>query len=118
MKLLISSRSGEDLSEKSELLESKGVLVYLSSDNSRSLNGLATGATTQEIWVIIDEQYEEAKNILVDPSYVVKNPLSKKQMKDLGVSSFVELKRVVITVGIFVFVFISILMLVLYSFSR
>lgn len=81
MKLLSEFESEEFAEKTSEDFRNKGILTYISSADSKRLGSFKTGALKVGLWVVIDEQYEDALLLLRDPSHQVKVHLSSEEMQ-------------------------------------
>ena len=79
MKLLEQYRHVTSAEQAADVLQSNGIPCHISGRFSRHLGGYFTGAFKVGLWVLVDEQFDEARKLLADPSYRVKNPLTKEQ---------------------------------------
>ena len=76
MKLLTQYETDSEADSVSARLEDKGIATYVSSRNALGFPGWSTGPAMVGLWVLIDEQYEDAMALLYDPEHTVSNPLS------------------------------------------
>ena len=83
MKLLAQYSSSFDAEEPSHLLEDNGIATFVSSKRSNKLGDIFTGAFTVGLWVVLDEQYQDACQLLVDPTHKVSNKLSVSEMMQI-----------------------------------
>jgi len=81
MKLLDSSFSQNDANGISGFLRQHGILTFISSKDSHRMGSFLTAATTVGVWVVLDEQYNDALNLLKNPEHEVSNPLSMEEMQ-------------------------------------
>lgn len=89
MKLLTSSALCDRFYEKVELLRSNGIAIYLSDEG---MSNIKPGIPIS-MWVIINSQYDDAINLLDNPKYFVKNPISQVEMKELENFAKMEFQR-------------------------
>ena len=87
MKLIQQYDSEVDAKDARDNLRKRGVLTYISSRQSYSLSGVVTGAFKVGLWVIIDNQYQDACNILTKKSFKVRFPLTEEQMLKIEISN-------------------------------
>ncbi len=72
-----------DVSQAEELqyeLRKHGVLTHISSSNSFRLGSAQTGAVKVGLWVVLDEQYSDAKSYLSDSNHKIITALTEEQM--------------------------------------
>jgi len=81
MKLITASSNESDIAEKSNFLRKKGILTSTSNENARKLGLPIRGELG--LWVVINEQYQDAVECLNNPEHAVENPLSIEQMLEL-----------------------------------
>lgn len=75
MKLLYQSSDRQDIEASRLLLESRGIPVHVSNeDTNRNLSYMSI-AVQLGIWVIFDEQYNDAITLLGDDTHEVENPI-------------------------------------------
>ena len=82
MKLLGQYQSVYEAETLAEKLEERGIAAFVSSRNSAN-HSYATGAYKVGLWILSPEQYKEAKSVLSDPNYVVRNPLAAEDIARL-----------------------------------
>ena len=85
MKLVTTSTDKLYIAEKSSLLRSKGILTSLSGENAAQIGYPANSELG--LWVVINEQYEDAIACLNNENHEVKDPLSPEQMLELEAAS-------------------------------
>ena len=83
MKLLREFDSTFEATELSEKLENKGILTHVSSTHSHSLSRSATGEVKCGLWIVLNNQYNDAKKIIDGESEHVTNPLTQQQIIEL-----------------------------------
>lgn len=66
----------------SNRLRASGVLTHVSNEHSRT-HSFITGAFSVGLWVILDEQYNDAIGLLNNKQHVVDTPLSEDEMTTL-----------------------------------
>ena len=85
MKLVTTSRDRLYIAEKSSFLRSKGILTSLSGENAAQIGYPASSELG--LWVVINEQYEDAIACLNNENHEVQAPLSPEQMLELEAAS-------------------------------
>lgn len=83
MKLITKFSSRDDADEASRLLETNGVATFISSKRSHRIGGLFTGAFHVGLWVILDEQYQDAQRLLSDPNHRVERKLTQSEISEI-----------------------------------
>jgi hypothetical protein len=74
MKLIYQSSQRSDIESARLLLESRGIPVYVSNeDTNRNLSYMSI-ALKLGIWVVFEDQYDDAIALLTDDTYEVKKP--------------------------------------------
>ncbi|WP_062270781.1 putative signal transducing protein [Endozoicomonas arenosclerae] len=87
MKLLRQFQSEVDAEELSERLRKKGILTHVSSQQSRSVSSLYTGAFKTGVWVVLQAQYQDAFALLQSNQHKVEHPLSEEEIAGLELSA-------------------------------
>ena len=82
MKLLEQYQSGSEAESLAEQLESKGIPCFVSSKLGARY-GYGTGTFKVGLWILLPEQLKEAKSVLSDPNYQVRNPVSEADIARL-----------------------------------
>ena len=82
MKLLISSDDNEYLYNQQHLLESNGIPAYISSSDSNRV--IPFGISKASLWVYLDEQYDEAMQLIKDPDYEVQNKVDVERFREMA----------------------------------
>ena len=82
MKLLISSGDNEYLYNQQHLLESNGIPAYISSSDSNRV--IPFGISKASLWVYLDEQYDEAMQLIKDPDYEVQNKVDVERFREMA----------------------------------
>ncbi len=75
-----------DVSQAEELsyeLRERGVLTYVSSSNSFKLSSAQTGAVKVGLWAVLDEQYQDAKSYLDNPSHKIVTAFTQEQLVEI-----------------------------------
>ena len=85
MKLVTTSTDKLYVAEKSSFLRSKGILTSTSGVNAAQIGYPAQSEIV--LWVVINEQYEDAIACLNNENHEVENPLSQEQMAELESAS-------------------------------
>ncbi len=85
MKLITTSTDKLYVAEKSSFLRSKGILTSTSGVNAAQIGYPAQSELC--LWVVINEQYEDAIACLNNENHEVANPLSQEQMAELESAS-------------------------------
>lgn len=86
MKLVSQFSSPEEAEGASQLLEANGIATFISSEMSNRLGGLFTGAFHVGLWVVLDQQFHDAHQLLADPTHRVSRKLSDSEMMQLKAS--------------------------------
>jgi hypothetical protein len=94
-------------------LRMRGILTFISDKNSSQMGIYVTGTINVHLWVVIDEQLEDAIECLKDENYLPKNPLSEEEMVELEKESATELSSFYSTVNIFFIAFVIVVILIL-----
>jgi hypothetical protein len=97
MKLITRSSDKLYIAEKSTFLRSKGILTSLSGENAAQIGYPANSELG--LWVVINEQYEDAIACLNNENHEVKNPLSPEQMLELEVATANSLRAAIDSFG-------------------
>ena len=80
VKLLSTYSSVSDAEDRSRFLESKGIAAFVSSKHSMRLGRYFTGAFRVGLWVILDEQYDDAIRVLNDSHHEVSYKLPQSEI--------------------------------------
>lgn len=72
--------------EEARKLRSFGILTYISNEHSRT-HSFITGAFSVDLWVVLDKQYHDAKELLQNEHHVVEEPLSEEEMRKIETES-------------------------------
>jgi hypothetical protein len=75
MKILFHSPFKSEIESAKILLESKGIPVFIGSQNSGPALGILIAANKYTLWSCIDSQYEDALKVLNDPGHEVSEPI-------------------------------------------
>lgn len=97
MKLLTTSTDRLYIAEKSNFLRSKGIFTRLSSVNTAQL-GYPAGSEIG-LWIVINEQYEDAIACLNDEDHEVTAPLSLEKIIELEAASTNQLSTIIDSLG-------------------
>lgn len=79
MKLLEQYQSAYDAETAALELRRKGILAQVSEKYSNT-HSFASGSLKAGLWVVLDEQFDDACEVLKDADYEVPNPLSEQAM--------------------------------------
>jgi len=74
MQLLFESESSEKINSTKELLESRGIPVFISGTESFRMRPLLV-LYRKGVWVCLDEQFDDAVMLLKNPDHEVSNPV-------------------------------------------
>ena len=80
MKLITQFSDIEKANQYQLILRKAGVLAHVSSSNSYMLSQVRTGALKVGVWVVLDEQFADAKSLLSNPNHKVKLALSEEHL--------------------------------------
>jgi hypothetical protein len=82
MKLLKFTQSLSEAQAITEALRMEGIYTFTSNDEAKRIDpiGFATGVLKVGIWVVIDDQYEDAVALLKDPTHKPAHPLTSEEM--------------------------------------
>lgn len=83
MKLISEYYSEADAEAAGQRLRTRGILTHVSSTNSHRLSRRFTGAFKVGLWVVVDNQYQDACRILSGQQCKVRDPLDEEQMMAL-----------------------------------
>ena len=81
MKLIREYTSLTDAEAFAKRLRKKGVLTQISSVNSKQLGAMVTGAVKVGVWVVLDEQADDAASLLNNKRHAVQHLLTEEEMK-------------------------------------
>lgn len=79
-------KSFEHLSEAELVaiqMRNKGIMTHVANRNSKNLGAIGAGPLQVGLWVVLDEQYEDARQLYDNPNHVVSDPLTEEQMRQL-----------------------------------
>ncbi len=62
------------------MLEDNGIATFLSGRHTNRLHGIFAGAFQVGLWVILDEQLDDALRLLEDPDHEVSRKLSRAEI--------------------------------------
>ena len=84
MKLLFTTTDKREAAAKTEFLRRHGIAVHLSDSYTRSLAGSAAfRGDQQSVWVVLEEQFPDAKALMEDPNYEVRVALSESELAEI-----------------------------------
>ena len=104
MKLVQRYRNFQEAEEKAALLRSAGVLAHVADEYS-NVHSYASGAFEVSLWVVIDDQFDDACNVLNHEDYTVGNPLSEQQMMIMEKVGRESSHRVVMDIAVYLAIF-------------
>ena len=81
MKLLTSSSDSQYLASMKHLLDENGIPAFVSNEDTNRM--IPIGIAKASLWVYIDDQYDEAKQLLNDPDYEVINKVNMDTFHEL-----------------------------------
>lgn len=85
MKQLIQSENKAEIDGIRILLESRGIPVFVGNEDSARNMGWLLSAREYVLWVLVDEQYEDAVALVEDPSHEVRTAVNmEKYSKSFG----------------------------------
>jgi hypothetical protein len=67
----------------SSLLEFRGIATFISNRRANRLNALPSIAYRVGLWVVLDEQLNDALKLLSNQDHAVSNPLSRSEIIEL-----------------------------------
>ena len=73
MKLLTQVSDLNELGRLKTLFETRGVLIHVANENTARNLGAISAVTTYALFVVLDEQYSDARMLLADENHVVEN---------------------------------------------
>lgn len=83
MKLLKQFSDEIEAESFSEKLRNKGLMTYISSKRSMSFGRHQTGALTVGVWVVLENQYEDAFELMKNKNHKPSNSLSVEEIEKL-----------------------------------
>lgn len=120
MKLLKSVTSMQDAHQLVGFFKSKGILAFISNQGINSLYP-EQGTFKAGIWIVADNQFDDAVQLLSDPDHPVQHPMTFEQMaalqKQLTVTYAAAVKMGV-RVGMAVILAVGILALIIHLTTR
>jgi CRISPR/Cas system CSM-associated protein Csm5 (group 7 of RAMP superfamily) len=66
-------------------LESQGILTFIANDNSKGMIepiGAITNTTKIGVWVIVDEQYDDAVHVVENPVHEFTQPTNEEELEE------------------------------------
>ena len=64
-----------------ERLEKRGIPSHVSGKHSMQLSGYLTGTLKVGLWIVLNEQYEDAVKVINNPGYRPRNTLSPEELE-------------------------------------
>ena len=98
MKLLKTYSLVGDAEERCRFLETNGIAAFVSSKRSIRLGRIFTGAFQAGLWVVLDDQYLDAVQLLDNPQHQVARRLSQTEIAEIRQSIDTGDKTVVLNV--------------------
>lgn len=80
MKLLTEFESASEADIASSRLERKGIATFVSNRHPGEFTFGTGGPLGVGLWVVLDNQYEDASALLLDPDHTVTHPLSVEEI--------------------------------------
>lgn len=90
MKLLTQFYELQQATELNTALRDAGIMTFMSSVNSHMLSSTRTGAMRVGIWVVLDEQFNDAITLLSNPEHIPKKRLSFEEMEALEEEAYAQ----------------------------
>jgi len=81
MKLLRHYSHTSDAEDAARKLESKGILTHVTAKYSQRLSRHMTGALKAGLWILIDDQYEDAREFLNNPRHKITTGIAPKEIQ-------------------------------------
>ncbi len=79
MRQLIESENKAEIDGVRILLESKGIPVFIGNEDSARNMGWLLSAREYVLWILVDEQYEDAVALLEDPEHEVRMAVNMEE---------------------------------------
>lgn len=83
MKLFEAFDNDDVIYDMADLLRKNGILTYISGKHTSSMRIPGIGPKRLALWVVLDDQFEDAKMLLADPDHKVKHKLTEDQMRQM-----------------------------------
>ena len=83
MKLLTEYETTSEADSASLRLELKGIATFVSSRNTLGFPPGTIGPPGIGLWVVVDDQYEDAMALLLDPDHTVSNALTPEEIETI-----------------------------------
>lgn len=83
MRMIEKYQSRSEADERAAFLRSRGIATHVTDMTSLRLNLAHQGRFRAGLWVLLEEHYEDAAQLLEDPDHTVANPLSEEEMERL-----------------------------------
>jgi len=83
MRILSQYETLYDADSVSEMLKVRGIATYISGKHEEWAGSFSNGPAGAALWVVLDEQYEDAMQLLNDPDHKVKTALSAGDIRSL-----------------------------------
>ena len=94
-------------------LESKGIVTHVTAKHSQNLSRVFTGALKSGLWVLIDEQFEDAYQLLNNPKHKVTSGMDREKINEIK-SSIKPLVHEQINTAIVYGVVLAVIMLIVF----
>ncbi len=100
MKLIQTYPNFQQADEKALMLRRAGVLAHVA-DEFSNVHSYASGAFEVSLWVVLDDQYEDACNLLADEDYSVTRPLTENEMQQMEAIGRDSTERLIFNVAMY-----------------
>lgn len=96
MQLISRYESRSDAEERAAFLRSRGIATHVTDMHSMRLNLAHQGRFRAGLWVLLEDQYDDAARLLEDPDHEVRHPLSEEEMHEMATAGPVQARRTMI----------------------
>jgi hypothetical protein len=121
MKLLTQVGDKAQLDGLTLLFESKGIPVFVGNEAAARNMGFLSPGRQHALWVVFDEQYDDALALLADPEHEVENPVDveeyRRRLEDAEAGARNRIFGMVMLGGVVVVLLAAALLFALSSFS-
>jgi hypothetical protein len=98
MKLLAKFPSEIDAQIDAANLRRRGILTYISSKHAHHMSKYFTGSLQVGLWVVLEQQYEDAYKIYTGVPCEVRHPLTEAEMDELEKAQVTDIAPLILKV--------------------
>lgn len=96
MKLISRYESRSDAEERATFLRSRGIATHVTDMHSMRLNLAHQGRFRAGLWVLLEDQLDDAAKLLDNPDHEVVHPLSDEEMHEMETTGAAHARRTLV----------------------